>query len=88
MAKHHHTTSKRRQRKNNAGVSVKHVLKVFMLYLVIALALAGWIDYSSYDVFNPLWMALVALATAVLASAVHLYNGQRNRVDDIADGDL
>jgi hypothetical protein len=59
-----------------------------MLYLVIALALAGWIDYSSYDVFNPLWMALAALATAVLASAVHLYNGQRNRVDDIADGDL
>jgi len=76
------------QHKKNSSVSVKHVFKMFMLYLVIALALTGWINYSSYDVFNPLWMALAALAIAVLATVAHLFNGQRNRIDDFADDDL
>jgi hypothetical protein len=88
MKKHHHTTSRSRQRKPSAGVSVTHVLKVFMLHLVSALALAGWINYTSYEVFNPLLMAFAAFAAAVLATAVHVYRGQRNVVDDFADDDL
>ena len=88
MKKHNRTASKNGQRKKSTGMSVKHVFKVFMLYLTIALALAGWINYTSYDVFNPLWVALAALAVAVLATAVHVYNGQRNPVDDFADDEL
>ena len=95
MKKHNHTTSqkgrptsKQGQRKKSAGVSVTHVLKVFMVYLVVGLALAGWINYTSYEVFNPLLMALIALVLAVLATVVHVYKGQRNALDDFADDDL
>jgi hypothetical protein len=33
-------------------------------------------------------MALAALALAVLSTAVHVYKGQRNALDDFADHDL
>ena len=88
MKKHNHTTSQKGQRKKSAGVSATHVLKVFIVYLIVGLALAGWINYTSYEVFNPLFMAFAALALAVLATAVHVYKGQRNVVDDFADDDL
>ena len=95
MKKHNHTTSQKgrstsqkRQRKQSAGVSATHVLKVFIVYLIVGQALAGWINYTSYEVFNPLFMALAALALAVLATAVHVYKGQRNALDDFADDDL
>lgn len=70
------------------GIRAKHLLKIFVLYLIIAGAVAGWIDYSSYGVFNPLWMALGALAVAVLATAVHGYTRAHDRIDDVADDDL
>ena len=95
MKKHNHTTpqkgrstSKKGQRKKSADVSAAHVLKVFIVYLIVGLALAGWINYTSYEVFNPLLMALATLALSVVATAVHVYKGQRNALDDFADDDL
>lgn len=69
-------------------MSFKHVFKVFILYQAMAAAIAGWIYYSSYSVFDPLWVFLAAFVTAILASAIHWYTGRHNRVDDIAEGDL
>jgi hypothetical protein len=42
----------------------------------MALAVAGWIDYSSYDVLNPLWMTLFAVVAAALVTAAHVYRGK------------
>lgn len=88
MKKHHHEKHETKPGQSRKGHPLKHLFKVFILYLAIAAAVAGWIDYSSYAVFNPLWMLLAALATAMLATAVHWYSGRHNRVDDIAEGDL
>ena len=95
MKKHSHSTSpkgrstsRQGQRKKSSGVSATHVLKVFIVYLIAGLALAGWINYTSYEVFNPFLMALIAFALAVLATVVHVYKGQRNALDDFADDDL
>jgi len=65
-----------------------HLLRVFFLYLLLMSAAAAWIDYTSYGVFNPLWMALLAFLAAVLASSLHWRSFHRNRIDDLADGDL
>lgn len=61
---------------------------MFLIYLTVAVAVVGWLEYSSYDVFNPLWMLLIALGTAIIATLVHGYTGRHNRIDDIADGKL
>jgi len=88
MKKQHPAKHKTKPVQSSTGLPFKHLFKVFLLYLAVATAVAGWINYSSYAVFNPLWMLLAALATAILATAVHWYSNQHNRVDDIADGDL
>jgi len=76
MQERHHRPSAANRSKTHTGVSVKRVLKLFLLYLAMALALAGWIDYSSYDVLNPLWMALFSVVAAALVTAAHVYHGK------------
>jgi len=66
----------------------RHLVKVFIVYLIVTAALAGWIDYSSYETFNPVWTAAAALVAAIILTLIHWYNGKRNRLDDLADGDL
>ncbi len=88
MVKHHHAAHDKEGQKHRLKVPVSHILKIFFLYLSISAAVAGWIDYSSDAIFNPLWMALIAVVTAVLVTIVHWHTGWRNRIDDIVDGDL
>ncbi len=65
-----------------------HLIRVFLLYLTAAVAFAGWINLSSFDVFNPLLLMILAILLAVVATFFHWRFGQRNPVDDIADGEL
>ncbi len=69
-------------------VRVFHLIRVFLLYLTAAAAFAGWINLSSFDVFDPLLLLLLAVLLAVVATFFHWCFGQRNPVDDIADGEL
>lgn len=88
MEAQHHKKHKTKQSQSKTGHPMKHLIKMFLIYLTVAVAIAGWLDYSSYDVFNPLWMLLIALGTAIIATLVHGYTGRHNRIDDIADGEL
>jgi hypothetical protein len=69
-------------------MTLKHILKIFGLYLLLAAAVAGWLEISSYDVFDPLGLLLGAIFTAVVATALHWHSNRRSRVDDIVDHDL
>ena len=88
MKSHHHKKHKINQSQSKAGHPKRHLIRIFLIYLTVAVAVAGWLEYSSYDVFNPSWMLLIALGTAIIATLIHGYTGWHNRIDDIADGDL
>jgi len=68
--------------------SFKHGFKLFSLYLVAFTAFIGWIDYSSYGVFNPLFLLILALLLTILATFLHEKGGQKTRIDDIVEEEL
>ena len=74
--------------KEQRVMSFRHIMKIFGLYLLLAAAVAGWLEISSYDVFNPLTLLLGAIFTAVVATVLHWHANRRSRVDDIVDHDL
>jgi membrane protein YdbS with pleckstrin-like domain len=82
MEQQHHTTHGAKSGNDYKGVTARRVLKLLLAYLTISLAVAAWIDYSSYEVLNPLWTVLAAVVAAVVVTVAHLYHGQRN-----GDGD-
>ena len=79
MEQPHHMRHGSKASKNHEGIPARRVFKLLLGYLVISLAVAGWINYSSYEVFNPLWTVLSAVVAAVLITAAHLYHGRRKR---------
>ena len=68
--------------------NIKHFFKIFFITLAVAIGIMGWIDYTSYEVFNPLWMGMIAFCLALLLTFIRWYSRKRNRLDDIAEGDL
>lgn len=78
MGRQHHRAHGVKSGNEHRGVSVRRVLKLLLAYLTISLAVAAWIDYSSYEALNPLWTVLAAVAAAVLITVAHLYHSQRD----------
>ena len=83
---------KRKQVKSNnkphEDGHIKHFFKMFFITLAVAIGIMSWIDYSSYEVFNPLWMGVIAFFLALLLTFIRWYSRKKNRLDDIAEGDL
>lgn len=88
MKSAHHKKQQIKQSQSKTGHPIKHLIKMFLIYLTVSVAVFGWLDYSSYDVFNPLLMLLIALGTAITATLFHWYTGRHDRIDDIAEGDI
>ncbi len=65
-----------------------HLARVFVLYLIAFMGFAGWIDLSSFDVFDPWLLIALAVVAAIVATFFHWRFGRRNPVDDLADGEL
>ncbi len=63
-----------------------HIAKVFLLYLIMAGAFVAWLEVSSYDDLNPIFLAIASLVTAILATFFHWKSRQHNKIDDIAEG--
>ena len=79
---------KSKKSKKQRAMSPKHILKIFGLYLLLSAAIAGWLEISSYDVFDPLGLLLGAIITALVATVIHWHSNRRSRVDDIVDRNL
>ena len=64
----------------------KHKAAVFIVYLFIFLGIVAWLDYYSYDVYNPLLGILIALILAFIATFLHTRRGGReDEIDKLAD---
>ena len=70
---------------SGASVSLGHLVKVFLIYLAFSAGFMGWMEYISYDAFNPIWVLVAALVLALVGTASHRYVVRRNRVDELAD---
>jgi hypothetical protein len=65
--------------------SLRHIIGLFVFYAILAFCI---LTFTFFDVFNVGELRLVTLLTlgfAVLATAVHVRSGRRDRIDTLIE---
>jgi hypothetical protein len=57
------------------------VVKLFSIYFLIFLSIFLWIDYYSYEVFNPILLTLISLLLAAIGTIVHIRQKKKTDID-------
>ena len=70
--------------KNKRHIHPLRVIKIFLIYFLALVSIFLWIDYYSYEMFNPLVFILASLLVALIATIVHLFVGKSFEVDELA----
>jgi len=69
----------------NQKKSLKRVVLLFLLYTFVFITIFSFLDYYDYYVINPYFLTLLAVILGGISTYVHLKNGKKNRIDDLAD---
>lgn len=70
--------------KNKNHLHLFRYIKIFLIYFIIFTSIFLWIDYYSYEMFNPLIFILFSFLAALIAVMIHFFSGKRSEVDDLA----
>lgn len=70
-------------------INKKHIhpfrfVKIFLIYFLILVSIFLWIDYYSYEMFNPLVFISFSFLAALIATIIHLFIGKKSGVDELA----
>ncbi len=60
------------------------IIKIFLIYFLIPVSIFLWIDYYSYEMFNPLIFILASFFVAIIETVVHLFVGKSFEFDELA----
>jgi len=69
---------------NKKHIHPLQFIKVFLIYFLILVSIFLWIDYYSYEMFNPLVFILFSFLAALISTIIHLFIGKKSEVDDLA----
>ncbi|GBD89544.1 hypothetical protein BMS3Abin04_00250 [bacterium BMS3Abin04] len=70
--------------KNKKHIHPFRVIKVFIIYFLILVSIFLWIDYYSYEMFNPIVFISASFFVALISTIIHLFFGRKSEVDDLA----
>ncbi len=68
--------------------SFSHLFKIFLFYLLILGAIAGWIVLRHPESLSGGWMTIATLLVAAGISYYHWHKGRHSRLDDIVEGNF
>jgi len=71
--------------KKKHKTSIKRITLLFILYTVAYITLFSFLDYYDYYMINPYFLIILSVILGGISTYIHIKNGQRNRIDDIAD---
>lgn len=71
-------------KKHGLRRSLGSIAKIFMVYFIIFVVVFAWIDYYTFEFFNPVPFVLFSLLVAAIATFVHMNVGKKSEVDDLA----
>ncbi len=63
---------------NTVGNSLRHLAKVFILYFSLGTVVSIWVYFSGMNIFEPFWMGLTTVVTAVLTTIIYWYTKHKN----------
>ncbi len=63
---------------------LKHIIALFLVYLVLFTALSSMVDYYAYDLINPWIFVILSLVGAAWAAVVHANSRQKTKADELA----
>ncbi len=65
--------------------SLGSISKIFMVYFIIFVVVFAWIDYYTFEFFNPIPFVAFSLLVAAIATFIHLRVGKKSEVDELAE---
>lgn len=71
--------------KKEHKTSIKKVLLLLIVYIFLFIMIFSFLDYYDYYAINPYFLTVLAVIVGGFSTYVHVKNGKRNRIDDIAD---
>ena len=82
MSKHsqHHQRNKK-----PVHFSFKHQVALFVVYAFFFFVILTLIDLSALELIGFLWITVIALVGAAIATVVHSRQGKVSQVDEMAD---
>ena len=73
--------SKKRRNQHTTG----RIVKIFLIYFIVFVLVFAWIDYYTFEFFNPVPFVLFSLVVAAVAAFIHVRVGKKSEVDDLAE---
>ncbi|GBD87490.1 hypothetical protein BMS3Abin03_01424 [bacterium BMS3Abin03] len=74
-----------KKRKAKSHFKIGHILGLFFMYFSIAFIIFAWLDYYSYEFFNPVPFGILFFILAIIATIVHVRKRKRTGIDDLVD---
>ncbi len=89
MAKSHKRTKKSKApssaTKRIGHFSFWHIVRLFIVYTAFYFFIFILVDFLAFEVFNPILFTLFAAIGGALTAGVHVHQGNKTEVDEIAD---
>ncbi len=71
--------------RGRAKFSIRHIVGLFVFYLILAFCVLTFTFFYVFDVGELRLVTVLTLAFAVLATAVHVRSGRRDRIDTLIE---
>lgn len=65
--------------------SIGHIVKLYVVYSFIAYLIFALTDFLAFEVFNQVMFLVFALITGVIATGVHVWQGNKTWADELAE---
>ena len=88
MAKSHKQTRKSKSSVGSKAVghfSFWHIIRLFIVYTAFYLLIFILVNFLASEILNPILFSLFAIIGGALTTGVHVYQGNKTQVDEIAD---
>lgn len=65
--------------------SWKRIIIIFILFTFLFITIFSFLDYYDFYAINPYLLTVIAVIFGVISTYRHIKNGERSKIDDIAD---
>jgi uncharacterized membrane protein (DUF485 family) len=84
MKQQHHRHNQ--PKKGHIGhFSFWHIIRLYIVYTFFAYLIFALTDFLAFEVFNQIMFLVFALITGVIATGVHVWQGNKSWADELAE---
>ncbi len=86
MTERNHQRHPQPHKKGHIGhFSIWHIIKLYIVYTFFAYLIFALTDFLAFEVFNQVMFLVFALITGVIATGVHVWQGNKSWTDELAE---